>query len=96
VDEAVIRQHVGISKDPAIMPYQLRNVADKPERDDLLALRVMPSRQACHRGCPARSLCWSSTEDCLTSSTSTQAIRETTREQKNLLNGRSAKSGLDT
>lgn len=50
VDEAVIRRSVGISKDPAIMPDQLRAMADAAERDDLLTLRVMPFSAGAHRG----------------------------------------------
>jgi transcriptional regulator with XRE-family HTH domain len=50
VDEAVIRRHVGISKDPAIMPDQLRIIADKAERDDLVTLRVVPFTAGAHRG----------------------------------------------
>jgi transcriptional regulator with XRE-family HTH domain len=50
VDEAVIRRHVGISKDPAIMPDQLRYMADKAEREDLVTLRVMPFTAGAHRG----------------------------------------------
>jgi transcriptional regulator with XRE-family HTH domain len=50
VDEAVIRRHVGISSDPAIMPNQLRAIADAVERDDLVTLRVMPFAAGAHRG----------------------------------------------
>jgi transcriptional regulator with XRE-family HTH domain len=50
VDEAVIRRHVGISKDPAIMPDQLRTVADEAENNDLVTLRVMPFTAGAHRG----------------------------------------------
>jgi len=50
VDEAVIRRHVGISKDPAIMPDQLRYMADKAEREDLVTVRVMPFEAGAHRG----------------------------------------------
>jgi transcriptional regulator with XRE-family HTH domain len=50
VDEAVIRRHVGISKDPAIMPDQLRSVADRAERDDLVTIRVIPFEAGAHRG----------------------------------------------
>jgi hypothetical protein len=46
----VIRRHVGISKDPAIMPDQLRYMADKAEREDLVTLRVMPFEAGAHRG----------------------------------------------
>ena len=50
VDEAVIRRHVGIAKDPAIMPDQLRSIADKAERDDLITIRVIPFQAGAHRG----------------------------------------------
>jgi hypothetical protein len=50
VDEAVIRRHVGISKDPAIMPDQLRSIADQAERDDLITLRVIPFTAGEYRG----------------------------------------------
>ena len=50
VDEAVIRRHVGISKDPAIMPNQLLSIADKAEKDDLITVRVMPFAVGANRG----------------------------------------------
>jgi transcriptional regulator with XRE-family HTH domain len=50
VDEAVIRRHVGISKDPAIMPEQLRSMAESAEHDSLVTLRVMPFEAGAHRG----------------------------------------------
>ncbi len=50
VDEAVIRRHVGISKDPAIMPNQLRSIADRAENDDLVTVRVIPFAAGMHRG----------------------------------------------
>jgi len=50
VDEAVIRRHVGIGKDPAIMPRQLRSIADAAERDDLITVRVIPFTAGAHRG----------------------------------------------
>jgi transcriptional regulator with XRE-family HTH domain len=52
VDEAVIRRHVGISADPSIMPRQLREIADRAERDDLVTVRVMPFSAGAHRGLP--------------------------------------------
>jgi transcriptional regulator with XRE-family HTH domain len=42
VDEAVIRRHVGISQDPAIMPNQLRLIADRAESEEALTVRVVP------------------------------------------------------
>lgn len=50
VDEAVIRRRVGIAKDPAIMPTQLRSIADAAERDDLITVRVIPFEAGAHRG----------------------------------------------
>jgi len=50
MDEAVIRRHVGISKDPAIMPGQLRSIADKAERDESITVRVIPFAAGAHRG----------------------------------------------
>lgn len=50
VDEAVIRRHIGISKDPAIMPDQLRGMADRAEQDDLVTVRVIPFGKGAHRG----------------------------------------------
>jgi transcriptional regulator with XRE-family HTH domain len=50
VDEAVIRRHVGIAKDPAIMPNQLGGIADKAEQDDLVTVRVIPFEAGAHRG----------------------------------------------
>ena len=52
VDEAVIRRHVGIAKDPDIMPNQLRAIADKAEQDDLVTVRVIPFEAGAHRGLP--------------------------------------------
>jgi len=50
VDEAVIRRHVGIAKDPDTMPDQLRKVADKAEQDELVTVRVIPFEAGAHRG----------------------------------------------
>jgi transcriptional regulator with XRE-family HTH domain len=50
IDEAVIRRHVGISKDPGIMPDQLRAMADRAEQDDLVTVRVIPFEAGAHRG----------------------------------------------
>ena len=50
VDEAVIRRHVGIAKDAAIMPTQLRWIADTAEHDDLVTIRVIPFEAGAHRG----------------------------------------------
>lgn len=50
IDEAAIRRHVGIAKDPAIMPTQLHRIADTAERDDLITVRVIPFAAGAHRG----------------------------------------------
>lgn len=50
VDEAVIRRHVGVSQDPAIMPDQLRHIADRAEREERLTVRVIPFRVGAHPG----------------------------------------------
>ena len=50
VDEAVIRRRVGISKDPAIMPAQLRHLADRAEQDELVTVRVIPFDAGAHHG----------------------------------------------
>jgi transcriptional regulator with XRE-family HTH domain len=50
IDEGVIRRHVGISQDPAIMPNQLRHIADRAEHEELLTVRVMPFNAGAHRG----------------------------------------------
>lgn len=50
VDEAVIRLHVGISQDPAIMPAQLRHIADRAEREESLTIRVIPFKAGAHPG----------------------------------------------
>jgi transcriptional regulator with XRE-family HTH domain len=50
VDEAVIRRHIGIAKDPSIMPAQLREVADRAEQDELVTVRVIPFDVGAHRG----------------------------------------------
>ncbi len=50
VDEAVIRRHVGLAKDPDIMPAQLRSIADKAEQDELVTIRVIPFGAGAHRG----------------------------------------------
>jgi transcriptional regulator with XRE-family HTH domain len=54
IDEAVIRRHVGISQDPAIMPNQLRHIADRAEREERLTVRVIPFKAGAHRGLDGR------------------------------------------
>ncbi len=50
IDEAVIRRHIGITRDPAIMPNQLRSVADRAEQDELVTVRVIPFGAGAHPG----------------------------------------------
>jgi len=50
LDESVIRRHVGISQDPAIMPNQLRYIADRAEREERLTVRIIPFKVGAHRG----------------------------------------------
>jgi transcriptional regulator with XRE-family HTH domain len=50
IDEGVIRRHVGIKTDPAIMPSQLRHVADRAEQDELITVRVIPFSAGVHPG----------------------------------------------
>jgi transcriptional regulator with XRE-family HTH domain len=50
LDEAVIRRHIGISQDPAIMPAQLLHVAERAQADELVTVRVIPFRLGAHRG----------------------------------------------
>jgi transcriptional regulator with XRE-family HTH domain len=50
IDEAVIRRHVGIQKDPAIMPDQLRQIAAKAVDDEQITVRVIPFDAGAHAG----------------------------------------------
>ena len=50
IDEAAIRRHIGVSTDPAIMPNQLRSLADKAETDESITVRVMPFAVGAHLG----------------------------------------------
>jgi transcriptional regulator with XRE-family HTH domain len=50
LDEGVIRRHVGIKRSRAIMPNQLRSIADRAQRDDLLTVRVIPFDAGAHPG----------------------------------------------
>jgi hypothetical protein len=50
LDESAIRRHIGIKLDPAIMPNQLRSMADAAEHDDRLTIRVIPFKEGAHRG----------------------------------------------
>ncbi len=50
LDEAVIRRHVGIQKDPAIMPNQLSHIVSKVQGDELITVRVIPFAAGAHAG----------------------------------------------
>jgi transcriptional regulator with XRE-family HTH domain len=50
LDEAVVRRHVGIKRDPAIMPNQLRHMADRVESDELVTVQVIPFTIGAHPG----------------------------------------------
>jgi transcriptional regulator with XRE-family HTH domain len=50
IDEAVIRRHIGVSQDPAIMPDQLRSIARRAEQDALVTVRVIPFIAGAHPG----------------------------------------------
>lgn len=50
LDEAVIRRHVGIQKDPAIMPNQLMHIVARAQEDDRVKVRVIPFRAGEHAG----------------------------------------------
>lgn len=50
LDEAVIRRHIGIRTDPAIMPGQLRSIADWTESDDRLTVQIVPFEVGEHAG----------------------------------------------
>ena len=50
LDEAVIRRHIGSSTDPAIMPGQLRALADVAARNGHISVRVIPFGAGAHPG----------------------------------------------
>jgi transcriptional regulator with XRE-family HTH domain len=50
LDEAVIRRHVGIRKDPAIMPNQLLHIVARAQEDDRIKVRVIPFGAGEHAG----------------------------------------------
>lgn len=50
LDEAVIRRHIGIQKDPAIMPNQLMEIVRRAERDERITVRVIPFGVGAHAG----------------------------------------------
>jgi transcriptional regulator with XRE-family HTH domain len=50
LDEGVIHRHVGIKRNQAIMPNQLRSIAERAERDDQVTVRVIPFETGAHAG----------------------------------------------
>ncbi len=50
LDEAVIRRHIGISQDPAIMPAQLLHIAERAQAEELITVRVIPFSVGAHPG----------------------------------------------
>lgn len=50
LDEAVVRRHVGIHKDPAIMPVQLRHIVDRARSDERITIRVILFEAGAHAG----------------------------------------------
>jgi len=50
IDEAVVRRHIGIATDPAIMPNQLRHIAETADRDPRISVRLIPFGVGAHPG----------------------------------------------
>lgn len=50
LDEAVIRRHVGVRRDPNIMPDQLRYLADLTEQKELITVRIVPFSAGAYAG----------------------------------------------
>lgn len=50
MDEAVIRRHIGIQANPAIMPNQLLHIVERAEREEFLNLGVIPFKTGAHAG----------------------------------------------
>lgn len=50
LDEAVIRRHIGVMRDPQIMPRQLAAIADRAEHDELVTVRIIPFSSGAHFG----------------------------------------------
>lgn len=48
LDEAVVRRHIGVEKDPAIMPSQLLHIVSQAEQDDLVTVRLIPFSKGAH------------------------------------------------
>jgi transcriptional regulator with XRE-family HTH domain len=52
LDEAVIRRHIGVAKDPSIMPSQLLHIVSRTRDDDRVTVRVIPFSRGEHAGLP--------------------------------------------
>jgi transcriptional regulator with XRE-family HTH domain len=50
LDEAVIRRHIGVAKDPGIMPSQLLHIVSRARDDDRVTVRVIPFSKGEHAG----------------------------------------------
>jgi transcriptional regulator with XRE-family HTH domain len=50
LDEAVVRRHIGIEEDPAIMPEQLRYLSTLAQDDERITIRVIPFTAGAHAG----------------------------------------------
>jgi transcriptional regulator with XRE-family HTH domain len=50
LDEAVIRRHIGVAKNPAIMPSQLLHIVSRARDDDRVTVRVIPFSKGEHAG----------------------------------------------
>lgn len=50
LDESVIRRHVGIQRDPGIMPAQLRHIATMAQGDERVTVRVVPFQAVAYAG----------------------------------------------
>ena len=50
LDEAVIRRHIGIQQDPAIMPNQLMHIFRRAREDERVTVRVIPFSRGAHVG----------------------------------------------
>jgi len=50
LDEAAIRRRIGVQKDPAIMPNQLRHIVGAARGDERITVRVIPFATGAHPG----------------------------------------------
>ncbi len=50
LDEAVIRRHIGIQEDRAIMPDQLTHIVNRARDDERITVRVIPFDAGAHAG----------------------------------------------